>query len=416
MHHPQAAAGKIGTSELMTQYMKAFDAGYRIFFLSASAFAVLAMIVWLVWLSVHYAGGMITSMPFSIAPHEWHSHEMVFGYGSVAVAGFLLTAAPNWTGHNPGSRAFFLLLFLLWLAGRLAQWGSGSLPWTVVAVADLVFMPVLILRILMMLLKQPKGPQMILLAVLGMFWAGNLSMHLEWLNLSQDTAGPGLRAGLYSLSALIVILGGRVTPAFTRNAMMRAGYKGQTPANPRMLAALSIALAILVPASILIGLPDFLVSASAIAAGITALIRLSMWRGIWTLRQPILWTLHLSYGLNAAGLIVLGLALAGFGSETAALHVTAIGGIGGMTVSVMSRATLGHSGRELVAPVPLAVAYGLLPAAMLLRFMASAWTEFYFPGVLLSSVLWIAAFTLFVHSLWPSFIGASVTAGEDERA
>jgi len=395
------------------RYLKVFDAGYRIYFLAAGIFAILSMTVWFVWLAVHYEGGMITSMPFAIAPHEWHSHEMVFGYGSMVVAGFLLTAAPNWTGRSSGGRAFFSLLFVLWLFGRLAQWWSGSVAWPLVAAADLIFMPVLILRILMMLLKQPKGPQLILLAVLMVFWVGNVSMHLEWLGLTQDTTGSGLRTGLYSLSALIVILGGRVTPAFTRNAIPTAGSTVRPPVNPMKLAAISIVLALLVPLAILTGIPDLFVSGIAIAAGMVALIRLSMWKGVWTLRRPILWTLHLSYGLNAVGLILFGLSLSGFGSEAAALHVTAIGGIGGMTLAVMSRAALGHSRRRLVAPTSLALAYGLLPAAMLVRYAASAWTVFYFPGVLISSVLWILAFTLFVQSLWPAFMGMHNVSEED---
>jgi len=104
--------------------------------MTAGLFAVLAMVVWEAWLAIHYAGGMVTSMPFAIAPHQWHSHEVVFGYGSLAVAGFLLTAAPNWTGQTAGGRAFFAGLFLVWLAGRLTMWWSGALPWTVTAVAD----------------------------------------------------------------------------------------------------------------------------------------------------------------------------------------------------------------------------------------------------------------------------------------
>lgn len=394
----------------MTPLHRLFTAGFRVFFLAAGLFAVFTMIVWEGWLAVHALGGMVNDMPFAQAPHLWHAHEMIFGYGAAAVAGFLMTAAPNWTGGPSAPVPFFAGAAALWLAGRMGIWWSASLPDLLVAVLDLAFLPLVAGRLLGMLWKRPKPQQMILLAVIAVFWAGNLSVHLEWAGLTAGGANEGLRTGLLSLAALIAVLGGRVTPAFTRNAMIREGRETGLPRDPRPLAIPAIAAAMLVPLAMLARLPEPVIAAPALLAGAAALGRLAFWRGGWCLRQPILWTLHLSYAMSALGLILMGLAWLGLGSEVAALHVLGIGGVGGMTLSVMSRAALGHSGRALVAPEGVALAYGLVPLAAALRFAGSAWPAFYYPAVLGSGALWLLAFTLFTVSLWPVFWGPRLTA------
>ena len=388
----------------MSRFPVLFTGGYRVFFLAAGLFAVLAMLVWEGYLAIHAAGGMVNDLPFAPAPHLWHAHEMIFGYGSAAIAGFLLTAAPNWTNTRTAPVPFFAIASALWLAGRVAIWWSGSLPAPVVALADLAFLPVVGGSVAALLLKRFKPRQFIIVAVIGLIWVGNLLVHLEWMGWTDDSAAAGLRVGLLSIVALITILGGRVTPAFTRNAMIRTGREDGLPATPMPLAVVSIAGALLVPLSLIFGLEPVAAIAALLAGG-AGLARLALWRGGWTVRQPILWTLHLSYGLNALGLLLFGAALLGYGSEIAALHVLGIGGVGGMTLSVMSRAALGHSGRALVAPTPVALAYAVIPAATVLRFAASAFPALYFPGVLISGGLWIFAFTLYVAALWPVFWG-----------
>lgn len=393
-----------------------FTAGYRIFFLAAGLFAIFALLIWEGWLAIHAAGGMVTDMPFGIAPHLWHGHEMVFGYSSAAVAGFLLTAAPNWTNTRQAPARFFVLASGLWLAGRAAMWWSASLPAALVAVLDLGFLPVVAISIGALLVKRFKPRQFIIVAVIAGLWAGSLLMHLEWLGLSEDGAERGLRLGLMILATLITILGGRVTPAFTRNAMIRSGREERLPSTPMPLAVLSIAGALLAALSYLLGLPEGTTGALAIVGGLAGLARLALWRGGWTLSQPILWTLHLSYGLNALGLVLLGLSLLGVGSEIAAMHLLGIGGIGGMTLSVMSRAAIGHSGRALVAPGAVALAYGLLPVSALIRYVGSAWPDLYFPAVLLSGAIWIAVFALYVAAMWPIFLGERQRAETDKDA
>lgn len=390
----------------MIAIKRVFSAGYRIFFLLAGLFAVFAMLVWEGYLGIHAAGGLASDLPFAMAPHYWHAHEMIFGYGAAVIAGFLMTAAPNWVGGKGAGPGFFVLASGVWVLGRLAIWSSGMLPPMVVAAVDLSFVVVLGVRVLMLLLQKPKPQQMIFLVVLAVFWGANLRVHLEWMDLARDGAAEGLRAGLLTICALIMVLGGRVTPAFTRNAMMKAGADlEKLPSDVKPAAIIAIVSALCLPLMALFGLGGPVFGGVAIIAGLAALVRLSRWRGGWTLGQPILWSLHLGYAMNAVGLIALGFAAFDVGSEVAALHLLGIGAVGGMTVAVMSRAALGHSGRALVAPWSVAMAYVLIPLAALGRFVASVWPDYYYPGVLFAGALWVIAFTLFVIELWPVFTG-----------
>ncbi|MCF8510394.1 MAG: NnrS family protein [Rhodobacteraceae bacterium] len=388
----------------MTVLARFFGDGFRVFFFAAGLFAMLAMMVWAGWLGVHAYGGMV-DLPTSAAPHLWHAHEMIFGYGAAAMAGFFLTAVPNWTGARAAPQIFNAAVAGLWLMGRVAVWQSAQLPAGLVALIDLAFVPVLAAKLLGQLLKRPKPQQMILLAMLGLFWSGNLMTHLEWIGLTADTLWAGLRVGLFSLGALIMVLGGRVTPGFTRNAMVQSGRETGLPRNPMPLAATAIAAAVAVPLGLMTRAPDLAQGLAALIAGGAGLLRVALWRGGWTTGKPILWTLHLSYALNAVGFMAFGLANLGLGSEVAALHLLGIGGVGGMTLAVMSRATLGHSGRALLAPGPVVLAYVMVPLAALARFAGSAWPGLYYPAIFTAAALWSMAFALFTIALSPAFFG-----------
>lgn len=383
----------------MTALKRLFGEGFRVFFLAAGLFALVAIGLWL----AVFLG--LTELPAAPPPHLWHAHEMIFGYGSAALGGFLLTAAPNWTGAKAAPHRFIAAVAALWFLGRIAVFASAHLPPVLVALADLGFVPVLGLNLLLMLLKKPKPQQMILLAILALFWAGNLMVHLEWMGLTDDSTWAGLRVGLLALAALIMVLGGRVTPGFTRNAMVQSGREDGLPWNPMPLAALAIAAALTQPVGYLLHAPEALLAPLALVAGLAGLVRVALWRGLWTLGRPILWTLHLSYALNAAGFVALGLAGWGLTSELAALHLLGIGGVGGMTLAVMSRASLGHSGRPLVAPRPVALAYALLPLAALARIIGATVPGLVTISTFFAGSLWLLAFALYVIALWPVFVG-----------
>lgn len=391
----------------MTALKRLFGDGFRVFFFAAGVFAILAMLAWELYLTIQATGGLI-DLPTAAPPHLWHAHEMIFGYGAAVLGGFFLTAVPNWTGGKSAPHRFVLLASTLWFAGRLAVSGSAHLPPGLVAAADLAFIPILSLNILTQLIRSPKPQQMIFLLLLALFWAGNLMVHLEWLGWTGNTAWAGLRAGLLTLGTMIMVLGGRVTPGFTRNAMIQSGREHHLPRNPMPLAGLSIVTALGLTAGYLLALPLQVLGFMALLAGGAGLVRVALWQGLWTRGKPILWTLHLSYAVNAAGFIALGLANLGITPEIAALHLLGIGGVGGMTLAMMTRASLGHTGRALVAPGPVVIAYALVPLAALARFAGSALPALYTPAVLTAGALWLVAFALFTVTYWPVFWGPRI--------
>lgn len=383
---------------------RVFSEGFRSFFLAAGLYGIFTGLVWLIWLAVHAAGGMMELPSQAVAPHQWHAHEMIFGYASAAIGGFFLTAVPNWTG-TPGARSLFIALVTgLWLAGRLAVWNSAHLPAWGVAVIDLAFVPLLASKILSQLLKRPKPQNMVFLSFLVALWVGNLLVHLDWIGVS-DTLDSGLRMGILTLCGLIAVLGGRITPAFTRNAMKRAGLdESRWPVSVPALDKATMVLAL--PLPWLMAVSASLAAPVALLLGLVQVARLSRWRGIWTLSQPILWSLHVGLALLALGLVLWALAQWGLGSDVAAVHMLGIGCVGTMTLAVMSRAALGHTGRDLVAPAPVALAYGLMALAALARWAGSSLSgDWYWPAMLGTAILWVLAFVLFLVALAPVLTG-----------
>lgn len=371
--------------------------GFRFFFLAGPMFAVLGMLVWIGWLGVHAAGAAFTYVPFAVPPHQWHAHEMIYGYGAAVMAGFFLTAVPNWTGSAPARANFIAVIAALWLAGRIGMLFSAELPASVVMAVDVLFVPVLGLKILVNLLKRPKLQNVMFLALLALMTLGNLLVHLGWAGHIDDGAAMGVRVGLLTLAALIAILGGRVTPAFTRNALMRVRGEDRLPVNHDMADRIAIPAAIALPILAPIA-PNLLLAVVAGVAGIANALRLSGWRGLDVLDSPILWSLHLGFLLLVLGYLVLALHWLGAPiGETSALHLLAIGAVGVMTLAVMSRAALGHSGRPLVVARPIAVAYLLVAAAAGVRSLGLVLAPGHYYAVMFTAGgLWIAAFCLFI--------------------
>ncbi len=376
-------------------------AGFRFFFLSAGIFSVFAMLAWTVWLGVHAAGGTFVSTPMSMAPHLWHAHEMVFGYTAAVIAGFFVTAVPNWTGTKEAGSLFVIASGAVWLAGRVAIWFSNGIDPVIVAAVDLAFVPVLSTAVLGRLARKSQARNMVFLALLTALLSGNLMMHLEWIGWTDDTAQAGVRMGIFTSTAMIAIIGGRVVPAFTRNALLRAGYQGSLPVSRAWLDRAGILLVLLTALAFLPFVPEVLRGGLCLAAGLVTLLRLAGWQGWAARKEPILWILHAAYLLLGSGYLVYGVTLlTGEYSETAALHLLAAGAIGSMTLAMMTRASLGHAGLSLKVSKPIVLAYVLLIAAALVRsFGLSALG--YFETMLLSGGLWIVAFGLYVGVYFP---------------
>lgn len=394
----------------MTAIQRLFSEGFRVFFLATGLHALAVLLVWTFWLARQASGGFL-DLPIGIAPQYWHGHELVFGFGSAALGGFFLTAVPNWTGAKTAPARFIALAAGLWLAGRVAMTVSGWVPPGLVALVDLAFLPLLGAKIATQLLKRPKPQNVMFLGLLTIVWLANLLTHLEFMGLA-GTAGAGLRGGLFGLVAMIAVLGGRVTPAFTRNAMQRDGVLTGLPRSHAWLDRPGIALAIALPLATLAQMPAPVTATLALLAGMVQMARLAGWSGRFAARQPILLTLHVSFGLVGVGLVLIGLAGFGLGSEVAALHFLAIGGVAGMVLAMKSRAVLGHSGRALVAPAPLAAAYALLPLAAGLRWAASVLPEHDVAVSIAAGAVWLAAFTLSTVALWSAFWGPRKAAME----
>ncbi len=380
---------------------RVFGDGFRAFFLAAGLFGLLSILLWEIWLA---SGGVLAVPAGGVAPTLWHAHEMVFGYGSAAMGGFLLTATPGWARARP--HLFIAAAVTLWLAGRLAIWGAGALPPMAVAVVDLAFLPLMAVRLAIQFRRRPKPQILVFLGFVALVWIGNLLMHLQWAGLTGATLHRGLAVGMFAFCAMISVLGGRVAPGFTRNALKRDGVAPALwPRTPPAVSVAANGLALALPVVLLIDVPEPAPAALAVAAGMAQLIRLALWRGYRVWRQPILWALHLALLMLAAGLLLDGFARLGMGGDTAALHVLGIGAIGGMTLAVMSRAILSHTGRDIVAPRPVAMAYALIAVAALLRWLASELpAAFYRPAVLSAGSVWILAFALFLAALVPAIL------------
>lgn len=367
-----------------------FAYGFRPFFLAAGLYAVIAVGAW-AWILV--AG----RAPFGeLPPHLWHGHEMLFGFIGAAIAGFLLTAVPSWTGSRGFAGAPLVLLSALWLAGRVAFASAAVLPWPAVAAAEIAFLPLLAFLIGRSLVQERNRnfPMLVIVAVLwgidGWFlWALAAADYLQ--------AGLALRTGIGVLLLLVTVIGGRIVPAFTANALRARGIAAEiTTRKPVEVATIgSMALAVVVDA----------LAPGQQAAGIVALIaalaqavRLAGWRSLRTFDDPIVWVLHAAYAWLPLGLALKAVhLLAGAPWAAQWLHALTIGVAAMMIMAVMTRASLGHTGRPLVVARSIAVAYALLLGAALVRVFGPALLPAsYLATVETAALLWIAAFAIYV--------------------
>jgi uncharacterized protein involved in response to NO len=334
------------------------------------------------------------ALPTAFDPVSWHAHEFLFGYLGAVVAGFLLTAVPNWTGRLPIVGWPLGALVALWLAGRAAVAVSTALPPLVVAVADLALPVALGAVIAREIVAGRNWRNLIVLAMLVVFAVGNAAFHWEAAQGGYPAQGYGLRIGLAAAVMMIAVIGGRVVPSFTRNWLVRRG-RGGLPAPPMQRfdkAALAVLLAAL---ALWVAAPGAAATGPAVAlAGALHLVRLARWAGERTAAEPLVLVLHAAYALLPLGALAMAvetLAPGAFGGA-AAQHVWMAGAIGLMTLAVMTRATLGHTGRDLTAGAGTTAIYLALLAAVATRLAAGLW-----PGeasVLhaISGLAWIGAF------------------------
>lgn len=375
-----------------------FSYGFRPFFLGAAVFTVLWMCVWLVFVGSLAAGLSTDWLPVAGSPFAWHAHEMVFGFAAAAIAGFLLTAVPNWTGALPLSGSPLVILFLTWLAGRLAMALSGVLPYLLAAGIDVLFLPLLGAFAAQQLFVKPAARNLVFLLLLAAMTLSNVLFHLGTAGRIEFDPLAAARNAMLVVAVMIAIIGGRIIPAFTHNwiHLKRAG--SALPRRVAWLDAASVLSIVLFATLTFAGLPEMWLGATAaVAAGLNG-ARLWLWRGWTTRSEPIVWVLHLGYawivvglGLSAASAFQLGV------PGSLASHAIGTGAAGTMIMAVMSRASLGHTGRPLVAPRPIVWAYLLLTLSAVLRVAGPLLVPAHQGPMLAAAALaWIAAFALFV--------------------
>jgi len=367
-----------------------FAYGFRPFFWAAGAYALLGLAAWL-WI---FSTGVLPLR--NLPPQFWHAHEMLYGFVGAAIGGFLLTAVPSWTGARGFAGLPLVLVSSVWLAGRLAFAGASNLPFAMVAISELAFLPALVALVAPPLIRAGNRNTP-LLFVLAAIWLTDAAFVYSMQRGDALIARHALLIGIDIVLVLVTVIGGRIVPAFTASALRNRQLAVEIRSNPW-------ADRITIGAMVAIVLVDLGAPWRPIAGAIAAIAaaghawRLIGWRGLRTLAEPLVWCLHLAYAWLPVGLAMKAVYLL-TGAEWAAhwLHALTIGTAASMILSVMTRAALGHTGRALRAAAPIAVAYVLLALAALVRVFAPTFLPAdYRWTVLTAGALWIAAFALFL--------------------
>lgn len=362
--------------------------GFRPFFLLGSIWAALAILIWLPML----AGRLETRSLLS--PVDWHAHELLFGYLVAVVTGFLLTAIPNWTGRLPVRGAPLAGLVALWLAGRIAVWFSADLGWAAAMVLDSAFLLAVAVPALIEIVAGRNWRNLLVLVPVTALFAANVLFHVEarFQGFTEMSRNLALAAGL----VLIMVIGGRIIPSFTRNWLVREN-PGRLPVPFNRFDGAVIVVSTLALLGWTISPEAWVSGALLVVAAILNAVRLSRWAGWRTASEPLLLILHVAYLFVPAGLLISGLAAldSALMPPVAGIHVFGIGAIGAMTLAVMARATLGHTGRELHAGGGTVFVFCAIVLATPFRFSAAL-----MPGstwlLHASATFWVLAFAGFV--------------------
>ena len=358
--------------------------GFRPFFLAGSIWAVVAVLLWM----PQYFGEI--SLTTAFAPLDWHIHEALFGYIAAIATGFLLTAIPNWTGRLPLQGKPLAILLLVWFAGRIAIAASASIGWATAALIDCAFLTLVCAAIARELIAGKNWKNLKVLGVLVLLLAANAAFHIE--AHVNGAAFYGKRLGVAMAVALVILIGGRVIPSFTRNFLARRGA-GRLPANfgdfdKACVAAAALALLawILAPTTAVAG-------ALLIVAGLLHIARLARWAGDRTLADPLVLVLHLGYAFVPLGFLLSGAAaFTPLIPASAGVHAWTVGAIGVMTLAIMTRASLGHTGQALHAGKGTQAIYAAALLAVLARVGAALLPDWSFVLLHVAAFAWAGAF------------------------
>jgi uncharacterized protein involved in response to NO len=363
-----------------------FSYGFRPFFLGGALWAIAAMGLWIAAITGH-----ITIAETYGAPN-WHAHEMLFGFASAVLAGFLLTAVPNWTGRLPVSGWPLAGLFALWCAGRIALLASDTIGVAVAATIDALFLPVLLAICTREVVAGRKWKDLKVMAGLAALSLANALYHVAAIHGGHDPMATRLAVAAYVV--LVMIVGGRIIPSFTRNRLNKFG-RTDFPV-PYNTYDMVVILAGTGAFGLWAVLPEHpaTAAAGAVAAALHC-IRLHRWRGWTVARDRILVILHIAYIFIPLGLLAISLSASGYLVERSVLHLLSVGAIACMMLAVMTRASLGHTGRALVASKLTVASYAALILCALVRPLADILPDLSPALYAASGLLWMVAFSLY---------------------
>lgn len=358
---------------------------FRLMFLCASGFASAGIILWALFLHLGWLPAV------SLPPLEWHGHEMLFGFADALVAGFLLTAVAEWTKLATCTPVSLVLLVMVWLAARVLFLLPAAAPYPITAITDCAFFGLLLFLVARPILKSHNRRNYFVIGLLSAFTLADIAFHLSVTGAIHVPAGRVLYWVIDLFTVLMLTIGGRVIPFFTERRLTNAGVR-RWPWLERSVnggAALLVLLDILLPSSLTL-------SVISLAVAALVLLRWWNWRPWKTLHEPMLWVLHLGYLWLAAGLALRGIALiSGALPEITALHAITAGALGSLSIGMMTRVALGHSGRAMTAGPFMVVAFALVNIATVLRLIGT-------PGLLpIAGVSWALGFAVYFFRFLP---------------
>ncbi len=368
-----------------------FAMGFRSFFALAGLSALMLIALW----ASIYDGSLKTDNYYSA--NYWHAHEMLLGYSVAVIAGFLLTAVRNWTGLQTLEQDKLAALSFIWLYGRIVPFYSELIPDVLIGLIDFIFLPLLVYFISKPIIKAGNYRNLIFSLMLLMIALGNAMVHAEILGFTEATAWMGLNIVVAIIVVMILVMAGRVFPFFTER-----GLKGVFAIRNPSLDGLSVVATVIVFALVLADVSGLFVAIAAMSALLFNCARAVGWydRKLWYV--PLLWVLYVGYGWIMLGFVFLALAAYSMVSPALALHAFTVGGIGVLTLGMMARVSLGHTGRALKASNVIALAFVMINLAALSRVLLPTFLpDWYSSLVVISSYCWLAAFSLFVFFYSP---------------
>ena len=368
--------------------------GFRPFYLLASVFAVAAILFWLASLTGRfhfgdYLQGML-----------WHSHEMLFGYIVAVITGFLFTAVRNWTGLPTPTGVLLGGIAVLWLLARVLLVSGPSIP---AVFLDVAFLPVVAVAIAIPILRSRNKRNYKVIGVLAAMSLLHLLFHLA---LGGQLPASLSRASLFASIDLVVVLfalvGGRVIPAFTRNAVA-----GSNPRHEPWLEVVSFGSLLLIALVTLVGgalpLAAWIPASLFVVAAVAHLLRLALWQPQLTLGNPLLWMMPVAYAWLPVAFALRALSTEAMVVPGAWIHALTMGALSSLMMAMMMRSTLGHTGRQLVASRMDMAAFTVLQVAALIRVVAGSAGN-YQVLVVLSGLAWVLAFALFLSRYMPMLV------------